>query len=116
MQLKIVYLDDEPDLCEIFKDCFETESITIKTFIDPEQAVSEIKKIKPDLVLLDYRLPNTTGLQIAKRLDPEIIKVLITGDLSVQPDTAFYKIFKKPYKLNEMKDFLEFFQQQKTRL
>ena len=112
MSLKIVYLDDEVSLCEIFKDSFESSEVDIKTFSEPELALKHIKAHPPDLIFLDYRLPGTTGDLIALELGGHIPKVLITGDLSVTPSANFLRIFKKPYKFQEMDDFIsQFFQQ-----
>ncbi len=109
MALNIVYLDDELALCEIFKDSFESSSIIIKTFSDPLLAIADIKAHPPDLIFLDYRLPGTNGDVIALDLDANIPKVLITGDLSVNPSAKFLRIFKKPYRFQEMEEFINQF-------
>ncbi|MBP9682358.1 MAG: response regulator [Bacteriovorax sp.] len=108
--LNIVYLDDEPLLCEFFKDCLESEDIVIKTFISPDEAIKEVMTNTPDLVFLDFRLPNTTGDIVAQKMDAKIPKVLITGDLVVEPESTFIKIFKKPFNFSEMKEFIDHFQ------
>lgn len=107
MQLSIVYLDDEIDLCEMFKDIFSSDTIQIKTFIDPEAAIAEIERELPDLVFLDYRLPSTNGESVARRLDPSIPKVLVTGDLEVNPSNLFLKVFGKPYDSKEVQNFID---------
>lgn len=107
MPLTIVYLDDEEMLCEAFKDGFETDDIKIRVFTDPDEAIADINSNPPDYVFLDYRLPKTNADKVAKRLDPKLKKVLITGELSIQTETAFIKVFKKPYKFQDMIDFFE---------
>lgn len=39
MALKVYYIDDEPDLLELFADLFSSKEIEIKTFADPLKAV-----------------------------------------------------------------------------
>lgn len=109
MILKVVYLDDEVALLEMFKEAFAEEDINIVTFDVPEDAIQYIRANPPDIVFLDYRLPGTSGDEVAQKLDPKLPKVLITGDLSVHPKTQFLHIFRKPYKPSEMRDFLKAF-------
>ena len=111
MAIKVVYIDDEPALCEIFKDNFESSDIEIKTFVHPTEALLDIAKVRPDLVFIDYRLPNTNGESVAKsiaiEIDSTIPKVLVTGDLSIQPSGLFVQIFSKPFNFNEVEAFIK---------
>lgn len=106
MPLSIIYLDDEPDICQIFADAFAGEDISVATYTDAEAAVSAITQRRPDLVFLDYRLRNTTGDVVAARLDPAIPKVLISGDLNVPQTTKFVRVFPKPFDIHKITRFL----------
>jgi len=97
MLLRIYYLDDEEALCENFFDYFSSKDVEIKTFVDPSVAIDAIKKNPPDLFFVDYRLPGTTGDEVAKVLDSTLPKILITGDISVNTDYRFDRVFPKPY-------------------
>ncbi len=72
--LKFCISNDEQTLCEIFKENFESDSIQIWTFSSPADALSEFNSIGPDVVLLDYRLPSTTGDIIAAQLPPHLLR------------------------------------------
>lgn len=106
MPLKVYYLDDEPALLEIFTDTFASDSIEVTTFTDPVLAIKTIASHPPDLLFLDLRLPNTTGFAIAKQLDPKIPKALVTGDMSVQPESVFKAIFEKPMNTEKIEAFI----------
>lgn len=106
MPFKIYYLDDEADLLEMFVDSFADSEVAITTFTNAAEAQLAIKICPPDLLILDYRLPKCTGDQIALGLDPNLLKVLITGDLSVSPKAHFSRIFEKPYSIHEMQNFI----------
>ncbi len=106
MPLKVYYLDDEPELVEIFKDSYSSKDFEITGFTQPDQAVKIIQENPPDVLFIDYRLPNTTGDRIAQKIDSTIPKALITGDLFLQPITHFDIIFKKPYDDDEIISFL----------
>jgi DNA-binding response OmpR family regulator len=116
MPLKIVYLDDEPHLCEMFVDNFASPEVMFETFTDPEAAIKAINESVPDLVLLDYRLPNTTGEVVASRLNSAIPKVLLTGDLSVKEVKSFVKVFYKPFDFAEMETFIQSYLERKKAL
>jgi len=106
MPLEIIYVDDEPKICEMFEDTFTSASIHIKTFIDPALAIDYINEHRPDLVFLDFRFPGTTGDIIAKKLDPSLPKVLVTGDLEVVTQAVFIEKFQKPFPWKKIEAFL----------
>ena len=107
MPLKIYYLDDEIDLLEVFVDTFSTPDILVRTFSDPNEFKSVVSTDRPDLVFLDYRLPNITGPEIAAGLDPAIPKVLITGDMSVKHGDVFIEKFEKPMKQSAVQALID---------
>jgi CheY-like chemotaxis protein len=113
MPLKIVYLDDEPDICIMFSDNFNSPNLIIHTFTDSDLAVNFIKLNPPDIVFLDYRMPNINGDQVAIRIDKDIPKVLITGDLEVVTESIFIKKFGKPFPWTEIEQLLEDFRLKK---
>lgn len=109
MPLKVYYLDDEPDLLEIFSDTLSNEMVEVTTFLDPNKFVTAVSSQPPDLVFLDFRLPSTTGLDIARKLDPDIPKAMVTGDLAVKADPVFTAYFEKPIKFLEVQVFIQKF-------
>jgi len=102
MPLNVVYLDDEPDLCSNFSDFFASRDVLIKTFTDPEEAIRYVNRHPPDLLFVDYRLPSTTGDEIALALDPAIPKYLVTGDITIVTTYQFMGVFSKPYPPDEI--------------
>jgi DNA-binding response OmpR family regulator len=107
MPLKVIYLDDEPQLCEMFVDNFASDEVSVKTFTDPERAIVAINESVPDFAILDYRLPGMTGIDVALRLNGAVPKVLLTGDLTVQTVNDFVKVFHKPFDFAEMEAFIQ---------
>lgn len=97
MITRVFYLDDETYLLEIFSDSFSSDTVSVTTFNDPAGLLNECEKNPPDILFLDYRMPGTTGDQVAQKLDPKIPKYLITGDLQVTTIYKFKNIFYKPF-------------------
>ena len=106
MSFRIFYLDDEPELLELFVDTFSETGIEISIFSEVASALEAIKKQPPDLLFLDYRLPGITGDEMALGLDPTIHKVLITGDLNVKTKAVFLAVFPKPYSSEAVEAFI----------
>lgn len=110
MRLRITYIDDEPDLCQMFFDNFDNELFAVMTFTDPSEGVDAVLKDEPDLVVLDYRFPNTSGYEVAAMLPVHIPIALVSGDLSLKSGSRFLKVFGKPFDFDEMRQFLSSFQ------
>lgn len=113
MPLKVFYLDDERDLTDIFAEAFASPQIQVITENDPEKAVETIRKSPPDLIFLDYQLPNTNAIEVAQKIDPKIPKVLITGNFNVSP-MGFARIFGKPFDFPAIRKFLDNFASKKA--
>ncbi|BBN83541.1 hypothetical protein PA25_35260 [Pseudoalteromonas sp. A25] len=99
----IYYLDDEVALCELFDEFMSGEGVNVSTFNDAQSLIIACQNTQPDLVVLDYRLTETTGDKVAAKLDSEICKVLVTGELDLPRCDLFTQIITKPYKLSDLK-------------
>lgn len=107
MTLKVYILDDEPDICQVFKENFTTTNIDIQTFVDPQTLLETIRVSPPDLIFLDYRLPNTTGADVAKSIKILIPMALLTGDFEAPVVKNFEKRFnKQPFPWDEIEKYL----------
>ncbi len=98
MPFNIYYLDDEPELCASMFDILSSSEWIVETFQDAVSLISRCENARPDLVLLDYQLPGTTGDEVAQKLCPLIPKVLITGNLRVKTTYQFVAVLGKPTK------------------
>ena len=111
--LKVVYIDDEVDLCELFADEFSNEQIQISTYWDPQLAIAAINKEPPDVLFIDYRMPATTGTKVAATISVSIPKVLITGDLNIASEYDFEAVLYKPIVPKDVQAILDKYLRQK---
>lgn len=77
----IYIIDDEETIREGLSTSLEVD-YQVKAFVDAEQAINEIHRTIPDLVLLDVGLPGMNGIEALreiKRLYPEILIIMITA-------------------------------------
>lgn len=79
MSQKIYIVEDEPDIRETLKYNFSNEGFKVSTAPDGEEALSNIKKILPDVLILDLMLPGVSGLDVCKsiRADDDIRDISI---------------------------------------
>ncbi len=66
-KLKVLAVDDDPDILDLLEISLEDEFEVIKAATGQE-ALSSVTKEKPDVIILDYMLPDTTGVEICRQL------------------------------------------------
>jgi len=86
--IKILLVDDDEELTEVIKEYMEDQDAEVTVLNSGQQVMQTVKKLKPDVILLDIILPDTTGIQLLKniRQDPLtsfIPVIMLTGQSSV---------------------------------
>lgn len=79
---KLLMVDDEAEILEILRMPFELAGYEVFTALDSESAVEIVKTHKPDILLIDYKLPKMTGLELFQethKIDPKGKAIMITG-------------------------------------
>ena len=61
---RILIVDDEPEIAQLFALALEDKGFIVDTYNDPLIALSKFKTDLYDLVLLDIRLPNMDGFEL----------------------------------------------------
>ncbi|MCC6673349.1 MAG: response regulator [Planctomycetes bacterium] len=64
----ILVVDDEPHLCDTVACLLEARGYDVTKAGDGEAALTEAERLHPDLVVLDYELPEMDGLEVIARL------------------------------------------------
>ena len=62
----ILIVEDDPDIVELLEYSLEREGYTVLIARNGEKGLSEAKRRKPALVLLDLMLPGLDGLQVCR--------------------------------------------------
>lgn len=111
----IVYIDDDPDMLALIKIVLEKNSeISVKVFSSPGQALAHIDHAPPDLVIMDYFLPGTNGIEIMQRVRarrPDIPFVCFTAESAPEEIArikamGFAKVVIKPVDIDKLPDSL----------
>lgn len=79
---QILVIDDEKDVCLFFKKVLVEEGYTVLTTLDGVSGLKIVKEKKPDIVLLDLKMPKMDGIEVLrhiKKFDKNMVVVVITG-------------------------------------
>ena len=84
---KILVVDDEETVREMLVTYLETEGYDVGTADSGVTALQVIEEFKPQVVLLDIRMPDMDGLQCLRSImkqNPDIAVVMMSGFVSEQ--------------------------------
>lgn len=116
---KILLVDDEPDLVKVTTYRLKKMGYDVVAGVTGQEALDLIRSEKPDLVLLDLRLPVIDGLDVCKKVKadkklkdiPIILFTASTGSIvdnvkEVGADGYLIKPFNQEQLAAELKKFL----------
>jgi len=93
MAIKILIVDDDPDIRDVLKLTLSEENYELLEARDGEEALKIIHENQPDLILLDYKIPKIDGREVCRRIKKDlllrhlpIIMVTGKGDISDKVD------------------------------
>lgn len=72
MAIKILVVDDEPDMIAIMKLTLELKGFEVLTAYDAEEGFTKAKEHSPNLVILDILMPKGFGDDLANRLNHDL--------------------------------------------
>lgn len=113
MTHKILIIDDEADIREVLADIFQDEGYAVFKAAHSEQAFAQVKKEKPDLIVLDIWLENSDmdGMEILKELGKDkenscpVLMISGHGNIEMAVKAmklGAYDFIEKPFKIDHM--------------
>lgn len=111
----LLVIDDEASICKAFERAFTSKTISVLTAKDGAEGERLFSDTKPDVVVIDLSLPDTSGLELFKRLrefDSRVPFIFITGHGTVQSaieatKLGAYDYLFKPLELDEIRTLLD---------
>ena len=108
----LLIVDDEAGIVEAVKDYFEEEGHRVYTADSGEDGMRMVEKLKPDLLLLDMKLPDISGIRVlarAKEVSKKTKTIVITGyvDQSIIDEAEKLgrdAFLQKPFDLQTLKN------------
>ena len=78
----LLIVDDEPEILETTKWAFEMAGFEVRTAASAEEALPQARESRPDVLLIDYKLPQMNGLELLRKVRvwiPNAVAIMITG-------------------------------------
>lgn len=109
---KLLIVDDQFGIRILLNEVFQKEGYKIFQASNGKQALDIVKMRRPDLVLLDIKIPGIDGIEILKRMKkivPDIKVIVMTayGELNMIEEAmelGAITYFAKPFDIEEMRD------------
>ena len=90
MKIRILLIEDDDNITELVRYNLERSGYIVDTTMDGEEGLLRALEEKPDLILLDWMLPNISGLEICRRLrrnsDSANIPIIMLTARAEEPD------------------------------
>jgi len=111
MNRKILVVDDETEIVDQVKEYFEGEGFSVMTAETGDLGIKLITKESPDILILDMKLPDMSGLLVLKYVkaqSPKTKVIVITGYIDQamfdQAEELGRDVFlQKPFDLERLK-------------
>jgi diguanylate cyclase (GGDEF)-like protein len=84
MSIKILIVDDDPDIRDVLKITLSEENYEVIEAEDGEKGLAMIKTQSPNLVLLDYKIPKIDGREVCRQVKKDLLLrhlpiIMVTG-------------------------------------
>jgi len=98
-------VDDDALVCEMLSYIIQNEGFVSITALDGESALKNLPTEKPDLMLVDFKMPGMNGMEVmiqAKALEPDLPVVMITAHADIEGAVeamraGFFDYLAKPF-------------------
>ncbi|MBI1184411.1 response regulator [bacterium] len=93
--IKVLIADDDVDICYLLSDFLRSNNMQVETAFNGASALEKLKKVNYDVVLCDFRLPDSDGFEMTekiKAINPAIQVIIITGYSDVKVAVKVMKL------------------------
>ena len=112
MNGKIFIIEDEPSIIQLVQHNLEKNGFIVSSSLNGNDGLKELKKFQPDLLLLDWMLPDLSGIEICKNIRKDNIfknlpVIMLTAkgeeeDKIKGLDSGVDDYLTKPFSFNEL--------------
>lgn len=80
--IKVLLVDDEVDFVDTLAQRLKMRELLVDVVYDGDHALSFIRRIEPDVIVLDLKMPGLHGIEVLreiKKSSPKIQVIILTG-------------------------------------
>ena len=107
----VLVIDDEEAMRDSCRQVLAREGYRVETAADGESGLRKVREVRPDLVLVDLKMPRIDGMEMLEEitaLDPTTVAVVITGYATVESAVeamkcGAYDFLPKPFTPEELR-------------
>jgi two-component system sensor histidine kinase/response regulator len=108
---KILVIDDEETMRDSCRQVLERQGLSIETAVDGKTGLEMADSVKPDLVILDLKMPGVQGIDVLKemqKISPATVIIVITGYPTLESaieamKCGAYDFLPKPFTPHELR-------------
>ncbi len=113
--IKILIIDDEHSIRETLEMFLREKGYEVATSEDGEKGLESVQRERPDIVILDIRLPGMDGLEVLRRIkekeeDIHVIMITAYHDIETTKQAmklGAYEYIHKPLDADEFENAIE---------
>ncbi len=114
---KILVVDDEPDFVEVISEMLTYKGYKVISATDGKEGIKEARQQIPDLIIIDFKMPNLSGSDAVRLLKSDVTTnhipiIFLTGttanmpkgakDKGVNVDGQFFKAIDKVFEPEDL--------------
>ena len=108
---RVLVVDDERGILDFFKKVLAKEGYRVSTARNGQTGLKKVRKSKPDIILLDLKMPSMDGVELLgriQRIDKRIVVIMITAFGTMQTarqamQLGAFDYITKPFDLEYVK-------------
>ncbi len=110
-KVRILIVDDDPDVCEYLQKFLVRDGYDVNTISDPLLVLGELKENAYQIIILDLKMPGMSGEELLRQIraiDSDICIIIYTGYPTVDSavETMKHQVFdyiKKPFNIEDFR-------------
>jgi two-component system, sensor histidine kinase and response regulator len=112
VQDKVVFVIDDDEIIRLScEQILKKSGYRVETFSSGHEGIERLKEVRPPLLVVDIKMPELDGFEVIKivrKLDPEVVIVVITGYATIETAVdamkmGAYDFLPKPFTPSELR-------------